>query len=295
MLKRHLSSLLARLSPGVVERYWSRAFAAGGISTWLAEPAVRRYVNRAVSGSADAWPMEWLAALYPAGFPRALSLGCGDGPLERDLRRKSLCRFVLGIDLSLGALSQAAAHARAAGLTGIAYARQDLDALALPRAAFDAVFSHQALHHVRELERCLAEIAQSLKPGGMLYLDEYVGPSRHEWRRSLLADAETVYQRLPRAVRRRRRLALPVDWRDPSEAVRSSEILPALDACFETELRRDYGGTFLAVIYPHLDLARSAPGEREQTVETIIDAERSYLAGGGRSYSTVVIARPRPA
>jgi SAM-dependent methyltransferase len=295
MLKRSLAAVLRRVRPDAVERFWSRAFAAGGIATWLAEPVVRRYVNACVSGSPDMWPMEWLAARCPGRFDRAVSLGCGDGALERDLRQKSLCRSVIGVDLSLGALAQAASQARAGGYSGIAYVRQDLDALVLPAGVFDAAFFHQALHHVEELESCLAEVARSLKPGGMLYLDEYVGPARSEWKRSLLQDAEAVFERLPRAVRRRRRLALPVDWRDPSEAVRSSEILAALEARFATELKRDYGGTFLSVIYPHLDFSRSSRGEREATLATVIDAERAYLQNGGRSYNTVVIARPRPA
>jgi SAM-dependent methyltransferase len=293
MLKRRLSAVLGRWRPQAIGRYWSRAFAAGGVETWLAEPAVRRYVNAAVSGSPDRWPMEWLASLYPGGFARAVSLGCGDGPLERDLRRKSLCRRVLGIDLSIGALALAAARARAEGVHGIAYVCQDLDSLALPPGAFDAAFFHQALHHVEELESCLAEVAASLQPGGMLYLDEYVGPSRSDWRRSLLNAAEAVYQGLPRAVRRRRRLALPVDWRDPSEAVRSSDILAALAARFAIEQRRDYGGTFLSVIYPHLDLSRASAAERAAILAAIIDAEQSHLEHGGPSYYTVVIARPK--
>jgi SAM-dependent methyltransferase len=293
MLNRSLSAVLDRLRPHAIERYWSRAFASGGVETWLAEPVVRRYVNARVSGSPDWWPMEWLASLYPGGFDRAVSLGCGEGALERDLRRKSLCRRVLGIDLSTGALALAVARARAEDIRNVAYVRQDLNALALREEAFDAAFFHQALHHVEDLESCLAAVAASLKPGGMLYLDEYVGPSRSEWRRHLLVDAEAVYQSLPRAARRRRRLALPLDWRDPSEAIRSSDILAALAARFSIELRRDYGGTFLSVIHPHLDFSRSSPAEREATLATIIDAEQSHLRHGGASYYSVVIARPR--
>jgi SAM-dependent methyltransferase len=266
VLNRSFSAVLGRLRPHAIERYWSRAFAAGGVETWLAEPAVRRYVNARVSGSPDSWPMEWLASRYHGGFERAVSLGCGDGALERDLRCKSLCRWVVGIDLSTGALALAVGRARAAGIRKIAYVRQDLNALALPEEVFDAAFFHQALHHVEDLESCLAEVASSLKPGGMLYLDEYVGPSRSEWRRSLLDEAEAVYQSLPRVVRRRRRLALPLDWRDPSEAIRSSDILPALAARFAIELRRDYGGTFLSGDPPAPgSLAILARGARSDT------------------------------
>jgi SAM-dependent methyltransferase len=293
MLKRALAATIGRLRRKAIERYWSRAFAAGGVETWLAEPMVRRYVNGAVTGSPDTWPMEWLSSLYPAGFDRAVSLGCGDGLLERDLRRKRLCRWVVGIDLSCGALALAKDESRREGVSGVAYVRQDFNQLALRPRTLDAAFFHQALHHVEGLEGCLGEVACSLRAGGLLYLDEYVGPSRAEWRRHHLEEAEAIYRSLPRSVRRRRRLALPVDWRDPSEAIRSSDILSVLEARFVIELRRDYGGTFLSVIYPHLTLARISREERDDVLRTIVAAEQQHLAAGGASFYTVVIARPR--
>src|SRR5579863_4648430 len=284
---------MGRSRRATVGRYWSRALAAGGFETWLAEPMARRYVNRSVTGSPDTWPIEWLASRYPHGFDTAVSLGCGEGALERDLRGKSLCRRILGIDVSTGALGLAVSRARRETIQHVAYLQQDLDALVLRPGAFDAAFFHQSLNHVRNLEPCLREVAQSLRPDGILYLDEYVGPSQGEWRRSLLEAAETVYQRLPRAVRRRHRLALPVNKRNPSEAVRSSEILSALEIDFSIELRRDYGGSLLSVIWPHLDFSRASAQQRESIIAALIAAERAYLARGGLSFYSVVVARPR--
>ena len=61
------------------------------------------------------------------------------------------------------------------------YRAEDINALKLPRARYDIVFFHGSLHHVRQIERVLTEVRQSLKPGGLIYLDEYMGPSRSEW------------------------------------------------------------------------------------------------------------------
>lgn len=279
----------------LVHRYWNRAFSEGGVRTWAAEPLVRRALNRRVSGSKNVWPVEWLARdVVHEPFPRALSLGCGEGALERDLVMKGLCKEITGLDLSTTALENARQTAREAGHGDqIRYERADLDRLELPEASVEAVFVHQALHHVRGLELCLDAVARALVPGGIFYLDEYVGPSRHVWRRELLEDAEAFYQELPKAIRRRRCLQLPVDWRDPSEAVRSGEIVPLLEERFEIRERRDYGGHLFSVVYPHLDLERLDPAERDGILNLLIAREDELLAAGASSYYTVIVAVPR--
>ncbi len=282
-------AVIERLRRLVVGRFWNAAHERGGIATWLGEPAVRRCVNRRVTGSPDVWPIEWLAReIVRQPFPRALSLGCGDGALERDLMTKGLCQALLGLDISDQAL--ALARRSAAGYAGLAYARADLDRLRLESASYDAVFAHQALHHVRELEACLGQVSRALTPGGLLYLDEYVGPSRHQWRRELLRCAEEVFRQLPKAVRRRRRLQLPVDWRDPSEAVRSSEIVSLIAERFEIRERRDYGGNLFAVIYPHLRLDGLEPAARQEVLGQLIAREDELLAAGAPSFYTVIVA-----
>ncbi len=275
-----------------VNRFWNAAHDGGGIATWAAEPSVRRSINRRISGSPDVWPIEWFRnqVAPPQPFPRALSLGCGDGALERDLKSKGLCATLLGLDISERALELARDRARAEGWSGLDYARADLDRLHLEPESYEAVFVHQALHHVRELEACLEQVRRALTPDGIFYLDEYVGPSRHEWSRELLEAAEDAYQRLPRRARRRRRLQLPVDWRDPSEAVRSSEIGPLVTEAFEVRERRDYGGNLLAVIYPHLHLDALAPAARQEVLDLLITGEDELLAAGAPSYYTVMIA-----
>ncbi len=273
-----------------VSRFWNAAHGRGGIATWAAEPAVRRCLNRRVSGSPDVWPVEWFARkVVRSPFPRALSLGCGDGALERDLLTKGLCTTLLGLDISERALELARAQAAAAGWTDLSYAQADLDRLRLEPESFEAVFVHQALHHVRELEACLRQVRRALTPGGIFYLDEYVGPSRHQWRRELLEAAEQAYRQLPKRARRRRRLQLPVDWRDPSEAVRSAEIVPLVAETFEIRERRDYGGNLLAVVYPHLRLEALEPAARAEILDLLIELEDELLAAGAPSYYTVMV------
>ena len=257
----------------------------------MGEEVVRRYINQSVTGSPHRWPIERLQTLVPSPFASAVSLGCGEGALERDLLSKGLCASVLGIDISTAVLKLAKARAESAGLTGVRYQQGDLNTLKLPAATFDAAFFHQSLHHVEDLDSCLSATVSALRPGALVYIDEYVGPSRGEWSTAHIKEAAELFARLPASVRRSRRLKLPVDWRDPTEAVRSSHILAAVSRHFTVLDRRDYGGNYLSVIHPHLRLDHLIAGERNTLLQSIVEAEREHLAAGHGSYYTVLIAK----
>lgn len=285
--------MLTRIRSYFGGRFWGRTFAQGGLRTWMGEEVVRRYINSSVTGSPDLWPIEWLCTWVASPFASAVSLGCGEGALERDLLSKRLCTRILGIDISPEALALARDKARASGLAGVEYRQGDLNKLELPEDSFDAAFFHQSLHHVEDLDSCLSITVSALHPGAMVYFDEYVGPSRSDWSKALIEEASEVFGRLPAAVRRSRRLKLPVDWRDPTEAVRSAEILEAITRFFEITLRRDYGGNFLSVIHPHLRLEHLTFDERAALLQSLVDAERAWLAAGHEPYYTVIVAVPR--
>lgn len=282
--------MLTRLRSFLGGVFWGRTFAHGNLRTWMGEEAVRRSINQSVIGSPDCWPIEWLQTRVPSPFESAVSLGCGEGALERDLLSKGLCKSVLGIDISNAALKLAEARAQAAGLAGVMYQRGDLNALKLPAATFDAAFFHQSLHHAEDLDACLSATAAALRPGALIYLDEYVGPSRGEWSARLIKDASDLFSQLPASVRRSRSLELPVDWRDPTEAVRSSHILAAVSRHFTILDRRDYGGNYLSVIHPHLRLDHLTADERAALLQSLVAAEREHLAAGNDSYYTILIA-----
>jgi SAM-dependent methyltransferase len=287
--------VLTKLRSFIGGHFWGRTFAHGNLRTWMGEEVVRRYINQSVTGSPDRWPIEWLQTRVPSPFESAVSLGCGEGSLERDLLSKGLCASTLGIDISTTALKLAEAKAQAAGLAGVRYQQGDLNALKLPAATFDAAFFHQSLHHVEDLDACLSATAAALRPGALVYLDEYAGPSRGEWSASHIKEASDLFSQLPASVRRSRHLKLPIDWRDPTEAVRSSKILTVVSSHFTILERRDYGGNYLSVIHPHLRLDHLTAGERAALLQSLVDAERAHLAAGHDSYYTVLLATLKPA
>jgi SAM-dependent methyltransferase len=265
---------------------------------WLANPFVREAVNLRISGDAGRWPLDWFQQAFADRLPlaRAVSIGCGVGALERDLVSKGICLDVTGIDAAEAPLARAREGAIAAGLTSrISYVRTDgYEYLATQEGQLDAVFFHASLHHFDRLDDLLRRIRLALKPGGLLYVDEYVGPSRHQWSPLRLLLPNLAYYALPRAARRVGVVRAPINRDDPTEAVASHEIVPAISRWLQIRERRDYGGNLLSLIYPNLNLSGAktgtSPGALQAAVRRLLAWESALLALGARSYFTVLVA-----
>ena len=57
----------------------------------------------------------------------------------------------------------------------------DLNAEGLPEDLYDTVRTSGSMHHIENLDFCFRNIRRSLKPGGLLWLNDYVGPNRFQW------------------------------------------------------------------------------------------------------------------
>ena len=262
---------------------------------WMAHPLGRAAINRRVSGDPHVWPLDAFGAFAGRRFPLGLSLGCGLGTLERAVRRMGLCGAVEGIDASQASLDEARAKAREEGLSGITYRQGNLNSLVLPRKRFDVIFFHQSLHHVRSVEKLLGRVAHALRPDGVLFLDEWTGPSRTEWTPGALARARLLFAALPAAWRKTQVLQPPVQVYDPSECIRSSAILSGVRRLFDVAMERPYGGHLVSVLLPQLERDRIPAADLEGLVRDWLAEEDDDLAREpSRSWYTALVARPRP-
>jgi len=164
------------------------------------------------------------------------------------------------------------------------------------------VFFHASLHHFDRLSELLGLVRRALRPDGLLYLDEYVGPSMHEWGPRLLLLPNLLYYLLPKSLRRPRLVRTPINREDPTEAVCAGEILDAVSEHFRVLDRRDYGGDLLALMYPNF--RRPGQGPEAPTREVLEDAVRFLLdceellarypaITRSRPYHTVLVGTPR--
>ncbi|NJL27083.1 MAG: class I SAM-dependent methyltransferase [Thermoanaerobaculia bacterium] len=255
---------------------------------WMAHPAVRRAINRRITGNEDSWPMEWFQSRWGnAPFELALVPGCGSGELERDLLSKGLIERAEAFDLSRSQIEEAERRAEASGFADrLSYRTGTLEEQAPQTARYDACFFHQSLHHFPNPARALNQIGAMLKPAGLLYLDEYVGPSRQQWNRKHFALACAVYENLPAGLRRNSRLEIPgilAKLADPSESIASDQILIAVEKYFDIIERRDYGGFLLAPCWSQLR-------HDDTLVEALIEVEDA-LTRLHPTWHSVIVAR----
>ena len=97
-----------------------------------------------------------------------LDLGCAGGFMAEALAARGA--HVTGIDPAADAIDAARAHARTTGLR-IGYDVGVGEALPYDDSSFDAVVCVDVLEHVADLRRVLAEVARTLRPGGLFLFD----------------------------------------------------------------------------------------------------------------------------
>ena len=225
---------------------------------WQSYVLTQRNINRAISGEPDE---NWLAFTKRRFFRRSggigLSLGCGYGILEREALRLKICNRFDAFDISPEAVEVAQRAAEQAGYGDrIAYDARDLNQIELERSRYDSVFAIQTLHHIEALERMLDEIRLSLRPEGLFVVNEYVGPARFQFPDDHLPLMNNLLSALPQShLRSRRSGRLKTEVKrppaeevykvDPSESVRSDEIMGLIEERFEIVYRADFGGTLL--------------------------------------------------
>ena len=98
-----------------------------------------------------------------------LDLGCGNGLFLREVAARTTLRGrVVGLDLAGGVLMTARRRLDAEDLTVelLEHDAGDLDRF--PSGSFDRVMINYALHHVPDIDRCLAGVRRVLRPGGRL-------------------------------------------------------------------------------------------------------------------------------
>jgi SAM-dependent methyltransferase len=183
-------------------------------------------------------------------------LGCGAGWLERALAGRGRFRSIVACDFAAESVTRARAAARVEGLSSIEYMVLDLENERLPPGPFDAVIANDVIHHITGLEQLYSRLEGVLAPGGKLIFNEYVGPNRFQYDDGRMEIVNRYLRLLPNRLRwdpisgqvlwKRERVdptKLALD--DPTEAVRSEELLPLARRFFRTEKEYRYGGGLL--------------------------------------------------
>lgn len=205
--------------------------------TAAAELRVRRGSSRLVA----------VARKLGLRFEYGLSVGCGEGRFERHLIESRICRRFHGVDISEDALQLARESAAAEDLD-VTYESGDLNFMDFGVNAYDLVVAQTSLHHVVYLEDVADRIHGALKPGGYLWIHDFIGESQFQWDDKRLAIANRVLRVLPEKFRTNRifprvteeiRRPEPGKLVSPFESIRSAEIPAIFQARFRTVWSRE--------------------------------------------------------
>lgn len=124
---------------------------------------------------------------------RVLSLGCGDGSIER--RLAPFVGEIVGVDVSPVAIAHAVEKAAKAGLTNLTFVASDAGLMNLNEfGTFECVAAFAFLHHLDDamIATVLAEARKVLRPGGYFYSSD---PSRRRLIRLLAGLVRSAYDR----------------------------------------------------------------------------------------------------
>ncbi|NJD90104.1 MAG: methyltransferase domain-containing protein [Geobacter sp.] len=108
----------------------------------------------------------YLADLELPDGAEALEIGCGTGPVSRELATRPGIRRVVGVDPSPVFL--ATARTLGSSLPHLSFIEGDGRSLPCSDSSFDAVIFHTTLSHVPHPQAALAEAFRTLRPGGIL-------------------------------------------------------------------------------------------------------------------------------
>jgi SAM-dependent methyltransferase len=218
-------------------------------ANWMANTAVLMHLNeRATGDPARDWLSSWAHRWFVGDGLRVLVLGCGEGWLERAVAGWPFVARIDAVDFAEHAVARAREAAR--GIARIEYGVVDLNRDVLPRDTYDVVVAHSVLHHVENLEHAYAQIEGCMRADATLIVNEYVGPNRFQYGDDVLWAMNALLRALPEELRR------PYDVRtrptldemianDPTEAVRSEELLSLTARWFDVRERKNIGGTIL--------------------------------------------------
>jgi hypothetical protein len=229
-------------------------------------PVVRAAINRRITGDPELGPETHFARRHGPTIvaPHVLSLRASDAKLEVALVEAGSCERVTGLDDEQGRIDFAAGRVPEPLRDRVAFQLGTLDRWEPPEP-LGAALCRSFLHRRADLEIVLDRLAAILAPGGLLFVEDYVGPSQFQWTDVQLDVINRLLARLPQelltdlssedgAVKLRverpslaKRIAA-----GSQEAIRSQEILPMLDARFERVEVCPYGGAIFHQLFSRI-------------------------------------------
>lgn len=258
---------------------------------WVESSIVMEAINKKISGNLK---KDWVTYVIENYLSKAkgtyvgLSLGCGIGILERQIQQNGIFKKLDAYDFAKGAIKQAKTLAKKEKLK-INYKVDDLNKLRLKKNTYDFIFANSVLHHLENLEFVIDQMDRALVSNGAIFVSEYVGPSQFQYTEEQVKIINNILELLSDVYRKRvtdpnlpKPLFIPptkefMNMNDPSEAIRSSEIVSLLKKKFDVVEHKDFGGTILHMLLQDIAGNFNSEDPRDVTVVKLLIYFEEYL------------------
>jgi 2-polyprenyl-3-methyl-5-hydroxy-6-metoxy-1,4-benzoquinol methylase len=233
-----------------------RSFSHYSDKYWNNLETVKQYKNKLTTGDSR---KDWIEDIVDRfknylPFKNVLIVGCGNGWVERRLYDLGIGLHFDAFDISEEYLETAI---KAKGDRPIRYFVSDINNMEnINNYTYDAVFNYAILHHAENIEYAIEKLSKVLKPGGLIFNEEYVGPSRNQYSDEHLAVMHQVMSQLPERLRSKHPLRPNIEnFRvEPSEAIHSDMIRSIFSKYFDITYERDLnGGVAYQILWNNID------------------------------------------
>ncbi|HYL85243.1 MAG TPA: methyltransferase domain-containing protein [Candidatus Angelobacter sp.] len=119
-----------------------------------------------------------VAAAGLKGTERVLDVACGPGYIAEAFARGA--REAIGVDLTAAMLTIAEERTKERGVSNVSFRMGDVQKLPFEQEEFDVVVSRLALHHMREPERVVKEMARVCQVEGIVLVEDIYGSEHTE-------------------------------------------------------------------------------------------------------------------
>ena len=234
-------------------------------------------------------------------FQKTISLGSGLGSFELQLIELGVVQNLVGVDISEARVRAASKAVPLYLKDRLTFEVKDLETLSQKvEDRVDLIVLKMAFHHIERIEYFVSLFDKVLTDDGVIYFNEYVGPKRFQFAQEEINHCNRILKSLPSEFTKNRNNGTKVVNRpnvkafikeDPSEAIRSDEMLPLLQKTFNTVIIRPYGGNIFAWLFSGIMFRFDS---RPDLIQKILDEELAILqartATGNNNSSHHVLA-----
>jgi len=246
-------------------------------SYWNYLDEVKKYLNKLSTGDKNTDYIDDMPKRFKDFLPfkEVLVAGCGNGWLERRLYDKGIGLHFDAFDISEEYLKEAKSKR---GERNIDYLTSDINEMKnIPKSKYDAVFNHAILHHAIEVEYAVKKLAESLKPDGLIFNYEYVGPAQNQYSEEHVAIMKQVMSRMPERLQTKYPLRPPIqNFRvEPTEAIHSDQVRPMIEKYFDLIYQRELnGGVAYQILWNNIEAFKNkSDNEAAEALKVLVNED----------------------